>query len=435
MNRNSLFTFSPFNLAVWLTALAFAMGMIFTGKGEHKIAYFFELGFYWTDGIWGLLEFTMQMALILILGHTLALAPLTDKLTSKLATACNSNTKAAVIVAAVSMITALLNWGLGLIVGAILARKVGEAAVKKGYSINYPLIGAAGYSGLMVWHGGLSGSAPLTVAQEGHFLEGKMGLISISETLFSNLNITATTLVILLALVFFYWQSQKPTKYSNALQNKDTISHPNIAIPVSGDWIAGGLGLFLLLFSVWELISFKGSPLMVFSLNYVNLLLLALCLLAHKSSDRFLSAVERSIGISSGIIIQFPLYAGIMGIMKDSGMVFLFSDWISALSSEKTLTLFTFLSAALTNLLVPSGGGQWALQGPVLVEAAQQLEVAKPLIVMAMAYGDQVTNMLQPFWALPVLSITGIPAKEIFRYSSRLMLIGILVFSLALVLF
>lgn len=425
---------SPFILATWLTGLAFMMGLVFTGSDLNKATHFMQLGLYWTQGIWGLMEFTMQMALILLLGHTLALAPLVDRLTSVLASTCNTNTRAVLTVASVSMLTALLNWGLGLIVGAILARKVGEASLKQGFVINYPLVGAAGYSGLMLWHGGLSGSAPLTVAQGGHFLEESMGISPITETILSGFNLATTGIVFLFALGFFFFQSQKKVKRGFSIESREwTSKTPRTTF--KKDSYASVLGLLLLLFALWELLSFEGPALLVFSLNYVNLLLLAFSLLAHHSSERFLAAIEQSIGVSAGIIIQFPLYAGIMGIMKDSGMVVLFSDWISALATVKTLPLFTFLSAAFTNLLVPSGGGQWALQGPVLMEAAEKLEVSKALIVMAMAYGDQLTNMLQPFWALPVLSITGLPAKDIFRYSSRLMLVALVIFSLSLWLF
>lgn len=425
---------SPFILATWLTGLAFVMGLVFTGSDLNKAAHFMQLGLYWTQGIWGLMEFTMQMALILLLGHTLALAPLVDRLTSVLASTCNTNTRAVLTVASVSMLTALLNWGLGLIVGAILARKVGEISLKQGFFINYPLVGAAGYSGLMVWHGGLSGSAPLTVAQSGHFLEESMGISPITETILSGFNLATTGIVFLFALGFFFFQSQKKVKRGFSIESREWATKTPRST-FKKDSYALVLGLLLLLFSLWELYSFEGPALLVFSLNYVNLLLLAFSLLAHRSSERFLAAIEQSIGVSAGIIIQFPLYAGIMGIMKDSGMVVLFSDWISALATVETLPLFTFLSAAFTNLLVPSGGGQWALQGPVLMEAAEKLEVSKALIVMAMAYGDQLTNMLQPFWALPVLSITGLPAKDIFRYSSRLMLVALVIFSLSLWLF
>ena len=434
MNWKRLTLPSPFILAAWLTGFAFFMGLVFTGNDQNKLAHFFQLGLYWTQGIWGLLEFTMQMALILLLGHTLALAPWVDRLTSMLASACHSNTRAVLTVAIVSMLTALLNWGLGLIVGAILARKVGEAALKEGFAINYPLVGAAGYSGLMVWHGGLSGSAPLTVAQEGHFLEESMGISPITDTILSGFNVATTGLVFLVALGFFYLQSRQQAKAGYAIENREWTAKTTESAP-SKDSFAAILGIFLLVFALWQLYSFPGPAFLVFSLNYVNVLLLAFSLLAHRSSGRFLAAIEQSIGVSAGIIIQFPLYAGIMGIMKDSGMVVLFSDWISAFATDKTLPIFTFLSAALTNLLVPSGGGQWALQGPVLIEAAEKLAVPKALIVMAMAYGDQLTNMLQPFWALPVLSITGLPAKDIFKYSSRLMLAAMVIFSLALLLF
>ena len=131
---------------------------------------------------------------------------------------------------------------------------------------------------------------------------------------------------------------------------------------------------------------------------------------------------------SSGILIQFPLNFGILALMQSGGLINLISDWFITISNAQTLPLYTFLSAGLVNLFVPSGGGQWAIQGPILLDAATKLGVPLPKIILAMAYGDQLTNMMQPFWALPLLSITGLKAKDILPYTLILMLIGMLVF-------
>ena len=138
---------------------------------------------------------------------------------------------------------------------------------------------------------------------------------------------------------------------------------------------------------------------------------------------------------ASGILIQFPFYFGIMGIMKSSGLVGDISDFFVQVSTATTYPLYTFMSAGLVNIFVPSGGGQWAVQGPIIVQAATEMGLSLPKSIMALAYGDQLTNMLQPFWALPLLGITGLKAKEILPYTLFLMIIGGLIYFGSLLIF
>ena len=147
------------------------------------------------------------------------------------------------------------------------------------------------------------------------------------------------------------------------------------------------------------------------------------------------SAIKEAIGGSVGIIIQFPLYAGIMGIMKYSGLAAGVSYAFVNISTDLTLPIYAFLSAGIVNIFVPSGGGQWAVQGPIVVEAAQALNVPIQKVVMALAYGDQLTNMLQPFWALPLLGITQLKAKDILPYSGIILLVGLVIFITTLLIF
>ena len=149
----------------------------------------------------------------------------------------------------------------------------------------------------------------------------------------------------------------------------------------------------------------------------------------------FLSAVDKAIQGASGILIQFPLYFGILALMQSSGLIENISDFFIDVASKKTLPIYTFFNAGLVNIFVPSGGGQWALQGPIILKAALELGISLPKIILALAYGDQITNMLQPFWALPLLSITWLKAKDILPYTLMLMLMGILIFLLVLTLF
>ena len=142
----------------------------------------------------------------------------------------------------------------------------------------------------------------------------------------------------------------------------------------------------------------------------------------------FLKAIDNAIGGASGILIQFPLYFGIMGIMNSSGLVDVFANFFVTISNEITYPIFTMISGGLVNIFVPSGGGQWAVQGPIVLQSALDLGVSLPKSIMALAYGDQLTNMLQPFWALPLLGITQLKAKDILPYTIIIMLIGACIF-------
>ena len=148
-----------------------------------------------------------------------------------------------------------------------------------------------------------------------------------------------------------------------------------------------------------------------------------------------MSGVDKAIHGSSGILIQFPLYFGILALMQTSGLIENISDFFIDISTKKTLPIYTFFSAGLVNMFVPSGGGQWALQGPIILRAALELDMSLSKIILALAYGDQITNMLQPFWALPLLSITGLKARDILPYTLMLMLAGIFIFMVVLMLF
>ena len=284
---------------------------------------------------------------------------------------------------------------------------------------------------MMVWHGGLSGSAPLAVADAGHFLADKTGIIPLRDTIFSpmNLAVTASLLVLIPLAVWVFARKNKgavpvmaPTLPIGPAE--DTPSGRSRILPVFG----------ILLLSGFFIYTFTRSD-STLGLNQVNIILFALVLMAFPNPGTLGSAAAKAVQSTTGIIIQFPLYAGIMGIMKYSGLLVVITNWFVSVSTPQSLPLFSFLSAALVNLVVPSGGGQWAVQGPVLIEAAGLVGVDYAKEVMSLAYGDQLSNMLQPFWALPLLGITGLKAGQILKYSLPFMIIGTVIYALALLIF
>lgn len=447
---------TPFTIAVLLTFLTMLLALVFTlpmdaGVGEYSL----QILSYWETGVWnsGLMTFAMQMMLILVLGHALALTKPVNALIDKATQYCNTTANAAAIVTFFTLIVALFNWGLGLIFGAIFARKVADNARAKGLQLNYPIIGAAGYSGMMMWHGGLSGSAPLKVAESGSITGMMKGFYSAEQlqslpdailggdTIFSSMNIVLTLVLLVILPLAMYWIGKRstplPIKVGDAVNENTPDEQPYGAEKLDTSkllaYILGGLIILWLLYRAFMLP--EKVDLSFLTLNYINFFLFGLGLVLHGTFSNYLKAIDSAIGGAAGILIQFPLYFGIMGIMTSSGLVGNFSDFFVSISNEVTFPVFTFISAGIVNVFVPSGGGQWAVQGSIIIQAAQDLGVSLPKSVMALAYGDQLTNMLQPFWALPLLGITGLKAKEIVPYTLFLMLIGAVVFVAGLLAF
>jgi short-chain fatty acids transporter len=433
---------SPFTIAIILTIVTFALAALLTNNPSKETFHLIPLSNYWYNGIWDgpHMVFALQMMLMLILGHVLALSRPVEKLIDKLLVFCTNSANAAIIVTFFTLCVSFINWGLGLVFGAIMARKVAENSFLKGHQINYPLIGAAGYSGLMVWHGGLSGSAPIKVAEEGHFLANKLGVIPLSETVFSSMNLWVSFALLIIIPLFMYLLGKRTTSYTITLPSpkKEKVINENIvgAEKLDTSFYFGKLvGLFFIAYSVHIAFSQPGSTFSFITPNYINFLLMGLCLLFHNNIKAFLNSVDAAISGASGILIQFPLYFGIMGIMNSSGLITILSGYFVSISTPTTFPVLTMFSAGIVNIFVPSGGGQWAVQGPVIANAAVQLGTSFPKAIMALAYGDQLTNMLQPFWALPLLGLTGLKAKEILPYTLMLMFIGGLIFLFGLLLF
>ena len=433
---------APFTIAILLTGLTFLLALILTNNSGKEL-YIINVLEYWEKGLWDgpLLIFAIQMMLMLVLGHVLALTSTVNTLIEKVTVYCNSTANAAALVTFFTLLISLFNWGLGLIFGAIFSRKVGENALKKNIKINYHIVGAAGYSGLMIWHGGISGSAPIKIAEENHFLANKMGVISQTETIFSNMNITISIilLIILPILMYFIGKISKESKINIPKEennNSESLKLYGAEKLDHSKTLAFIFGSIILVYCIYKAILKPDDfDLSFITPNYINLMLLGLGILFHSTFINFIKGVNNAIVGASGILIQFPLYFGIMGIMKYSGMINIFSDFFVEVSNEFTFPIYTFISAGIINLFVPSGGGQWGVQGPIIIEAATQIGVPYWKAVMALAYGDQITNMLQPFWALPLLGITGLKAKEILPYTIILFLVGSLIFISGLIIF
>ena len=296
----------------------------------------------------------------------------------------------------------------------------------------------------MVWHGGISCSALTKVAESNHIREITNNpvmpeFISFKDTVFSSMNCMAILLLIIIVPAISYLIGKLTTK---EIPQITTLKHaPEKLVKTSGaeridqsKWVSRIIGILLTAIAIYIAIVSKNN-LGFINPNYINFSLLGLNLLLYKNIRSFLSGVDKAISGSAGILIQFPLYFGILALMQNGGLIEIISDFFIQVSTKETLPIYTFFSAGLVNIFVPSGGGQWALQGPIILEAALALNIPLSKIILALAYGDQITNMLQPFWALPLLSITGLKAREILPYTLMLMLAGMVIFLIVLMLF
>lgn len=399
----------PLVVAIILTALTVVFAMLSQGTGALEAAQ------YWGDSFWSLLAFTMQMTIILLAGYILARTPLVNWLMDKLIAPVSTPRGAIIAATMIAGVATWLNWGFGLVIGTLIAQKLGH----KVKGLHYPLVIAAGYSGFAIYGIGLSGSVPLLINTPGHFLEETIGLIPLSQTIFSPIMLITSALIVL-TLPFFNAMllPKDPSQIKEVAANEQArvtepdTSRDTVAEKLNNSSIIGiGTGLFGVLYA--GLYLWNGGAI---TLNFVNTVFLFLGILLFVTPNRFLAALTDGVKILGGVIIQYPFYAGILGILSGSGLIVTFASWFVSISTAETLPIWSFISAGLINIFVPSGGGQWVIQGPVMMEAARQLGAPIPATAVAVQIGDQWTNMVQPFWLLPALAISGLKLRDIMGY-------------------
>jgi len=436
----------PFVIAVGLTLLTVLLAVCFgtfpgvpdgAGASDRLLAL---LDAWRSDqGFWRLLAFGMQMCLVLVTGHALASAPLIRRWIEGLAGVPGGARSASAFVALVACLAGLLNWGFGLVVGALMAREVGRSLTRRGQAPHYPLLAAAGYMGLLVFHGGLSASAPLSATSRTQALKvlppSAVDLlgdgVALDRTLLSPLNLLVTGgLVVILPVLFALLT---PRSAAERLPPPETITHERTgrqrapeprSVP---EWLEN-VPLITLLLAVPLLLAFGRSLWLVgplnIGLNEVNMGMLALGLMLHSSPRSYLLAVEDGARDCGGVILQFPIYAGVIGIMEVSGLVAQMATWFATLGEGRTMPVLSFIAATLVGLFIPSGGAQWGLQGEIALRAGIAADVDPGTMIMSIAYGDELANMLQPFWALPLLAITGVKARDIVGYTAVAMVVA-----------
>lgn len=435
-----------FVIAIILTLLTFFLSVVVGGYGAKDTISS------WGTGFWNLLRFTNQITLTLLLGYALANTPPVRRLLYFIAGKIRTPAMAYGAVSLVTGICALLSWGLALITAGIFARAVGETCRRTGVKVHYPLLVASAFSGFVIWHQGLSSSVGLTLATSGHFLEAQTGIIPISETLFTTWNILLAATVLLTLPLFM--TRLKPAKEEDIVEFPEALMSSSISTASTSNaeesleadsleertpaermeqskflnYVIILIGAVYIYFHFVEM----GEGL---TLNIFNFAFLFGGMLLAGSPAKYLEIIIDGGRVASVFLLQYPFYAGVAAVMGDSGLADMLVAVFVDASTAETLPLFSFLSGGVLNMFIPSGGGQWVVQGPIMMSAAHSLGADLPRVAMSVALGDQWTNLIQPLSIVPVIAIAQVPLRQVMGYCFLAFLYSGVVFSVALFFF
>jgi short-chain fatty acids transporter len=415
--------------AVLLTIIVLIAALIFTD------ATFVSSVQAWGDGLSGLHAFITQIALALFLGHMLAHTRPVHAALEKIFEIPNTAAQAYVLVFLASVGLTMLQWALGLVAGAILAKGIATSAARRGLRVDFPLLIAAAYSAFVVAGMAYNGTIPLTSASSGSFVEEFLGqTVPLTETAYVPYNLIALVLFVALVPVALHFVRPRNDAeievldLSNADESAKGFQPETPDTPAS--WLESkpyiniALGLLLVVYLVIHFVT-NGFDL---SLDIVNWAMLAGIMLFSRSIKELGWLVKNATGAVGDVLLQFPLYAGILGIATGTGLITVLSDAFISISTPETLPIFGFISACIVNMAVPSAGGQFAVQGPIMLQASENLGVDPGLMIMSISYGDSLTNMIQPFFALPLLAIAGLGVRSIFKYTFVTFIVGLVIF-------
>ena len=422
----------PFVFAVILTFVGALLALWFAPNATLP-----SVASAWYGGIFAIFAFAFQMVLMLVAGYALAMAPPVQRGLARIAALVSTPLAAISLTIVISMIASWINWGLGLVTAALLAREMAKRV-----RLDFGWLVAAAYTGFVISTEGLSGSIALSQATHGsalNIVEKVTGHgLPLSQTVFTRFNLVpCLVLLIVLPIIF---RALRPTEANTMVADPDRLRQEDAQIQskeredtfgamLDNAWI---LNILLISFGVFALIIEWRRTGFALDLNSVIIMLVLGGLFLHLRPSAYIGAVKHAARISGSLILQYPLYGGLMGIITTTGLAAVLSKVFIRFSTAHTLPFFTHLTSMIITLFVPSGGGHWAVQGPFAVPAAQQLHASLAGTTMAVAMGESVANMLQPFWALPILAIAGIKMRRMLGFMVVTFAVSAIVFGLAL---
>ncbi|MCP3711009.1 TIGR00366 family protein [Paraburkholderia sp. CNPSo 3274] len=429
----------PFVLSICLTFFVAVLAFVLAPHGDIP-----TLLSSWYEGTFGILGFALQMILILATGYAIAEAPVIQRVLRALAAKAQTPARAALLVFPVVAIAAWLNWGLGLIVGALLSREIAKRV-----NVDFAWLVAGSYSAWSICNSGLSSSIALSQASPGNALnlvEKATGhVIPLSQTVFAPFVFIPTVLVVVVMTFIFIRMHPKPEHVAPFSQAAETEANDTGASDDPHARVDNGtpsfasrleqsmLGTLLLivlgagyLAMEW---SEKGFDL---DINTTILIFLLIGLALQRTPIAYANAIRRAARQTGSMLLQYPVYGGIMGVMKGTGLASMIAKAFVTIATPLSLPLWSYLSSLIITLLVPSAGGHWAVQGPFVLPAALSLHASVPRTAMGVAMAENVSNMLQPFWAVPIVAIAGIRIQRVMGYTAVTFAVSLVIYAAAL---
>ena len=440
----------PFVLVLLLTLVGLVLGYLKVAGLSLNAAAASSLVTAWTSGFGNaeILKFGLQIILIVVTGEAIAASPPARRLLASLTSIPKTPVQALLLVTSFALVTGWVHWGFGLIASALLAREVGRSLAARGVAIHYALLGTGAYTSMLLWHAGLTASAPLLMNTEKNFVSEVLGVsgpsakVPLSQTILSPYNLVACGILALIVPPLI--AAMHPKTGIVGIEGSEAPPLDAAVAPTSAErpgrtpaewldqtrlltFVTGAIGLTFLVRHFRE----KGFDL---NHNVVNCTFLMLGMILHRSPVAYAKAIAGSVRGVSGIVLQFPFYGGILEVMKHTGLSAAIAHVFVQAATSSTLPVFTFLASILTKSFVPSGAGEWAVEGPPMLQAAKELGVPYGKITMAVAYGNMLGNMYQPFWSLPLLGVMGLRARDIMGFCLVLFVVCLPVLGLALLL-
>jgi short-chain fatty acids transporter len=421
---------------VTLTVVVYFMGLLLTEHGP------LELLDDYAKGFWILLTFAMQLTVMMVTGFVVADSKIVKRGIITIVDWPKTAKSTLILFCLLVGIISWLDWAIGIMVAIVMGKEV--AVRKRGLGIHYPLLCAASYSMMMIMANGPSQAAPLLAATPGNFLEKTMGgLLPLTQTALSPFLLTLMLFQLLTLPILFVWllpKKEKALELDEATFREFTYVQPqdsNIALRPAERWERSKLLLTLLGAAIllWCVKFLATNGVVKLDLNVINFCLFGLGMVLHGSPRSFIASVKQGVSTTFGVIIQFPLYAGIFGIISNSGLAAVITHWFISISTSGTYSWIILVYTAIMDFFVPSGGSKFVIEAPYIIPAGQQLGIPVAHIVNAYSTGGQLANNIQPFWALPFLAAYKIKFQDILPYTFVVFVYTALIGSLAFLVF
>lgn len=407
-----------FALALVAVAVVFAAS-VSIGNSVVQTSEWFGAGF------WDLVAFTMQMAMIIVTGYALATATPVYWIIRRMAEFPRNGRSAAAYVGLFSMLSSLLSWSFSLIFSGLLAREVAHRV----RDADYRAVGAAAYLGLgSVWALGLSSSAALIMAAPSSLPKSLLeisGVIPLSQTLGLWQSFLTAGVLVALSMAICYYSAPAPED-ARTMASMGVIYEPALNVPqkpeTPGEWLEYSplLTIVVSVFGITYLVrevAAKG-PAVILELNHFIFAFLVAGMLLHWRPKSFVQAIAAAVPSVAGVLIQYPIYAGIVRMMTESGLAKHLAEFFVTVSNQHTYPVLVGIYSAALGVFVPSAGGKWLIEAPYLLDAAKSLQVHLGWVVQTYNATEALANLIHPFWMLPLLGILGLKARDIVGYSA-----------------